>query len=190
MKKVLPKDTGESPAKRLASYVPIFISVLALVTSVWSAYATRQHNKLSVMPSTEFERELVGTKSGRAGFAIDNSGIGPAFVSKLAVYLDGKQLDHWKDIYPKLPSRVETEWFWFRGSTTLKVGEKRPLYMLKYLPSADNSWIDELLEKRLFLTVESCSIYGDCRLVCSDVEAEQCRAEKAKWVRGSLGLMR
>ena len=172
-------------AKRIGAYVPIFISVLALVTSVWSAYATRTHNRLSVRPAVGFEREMAGTKSGRAGFSLRNDGFGPARVSKLHLYLDGKPLSHWREIAPALKvalsdlnaSGADVEWYEFEGSATLRAGELRPLYIIKITPERSTPLLDELLEKRLFMSVEYCSIYDECNYACVHFDDDACEAE-------------
>jgi hypothetical protein len=51
-----------SPSK-LSAYVPIFISVLALASSIYSAMETRNHNRLSEAPFTQFHiRNVFGAR--------------------------------------------------------------------------------------------------------------------------------
>lgn len=73
------------------------IASLALFVSVHSAWATRQHNKLSLRPrlttSTLRQKASDGLNSTlHVGVNLTNVGLGPAIVKKADVLLDGEVL--------------------------------------------------------------------------------------------------
>jgi hypothetical protein len=69
-----------------------FVSILALVVSINSAAATREHNRLSVRPhiSLSFNANDKG-----AGWIRTISGAGPAIINTFEVTVDGKPVQTW-----------------------------------------------------------------------------------------------
>lgn len=77
--------------RQWAETATIFIAVIALVVSVWSAYETRKHNRLSVKPSILVSGVFTDDLD-QSGILVSNNGSGPAFINKFEVYIDSKIL--------------------------------------------------------------------------------------------------
>jgi hypothetical protein len=54
------KPPPKSMVEKVSQYAAIFISILALFTTVYSAYLTRLHDRLSVKPNLDFITETGG----------------------------------------------------------------------------------------------------------------------------------
>ena len=66
------------------------IAVCALILTIWQAFVTRRHNKLSVVPYL-----TTWSNSGDKGlFRVDiiNNGIGPALIQTFQVFVDGHEI--------------------------------------------------------------------------------------------------
>lgn len=70
------------------------IASCALVFTVWQFSVQRKHNRVSVTPHlfsfTDRERNV---DSATLTVSLINNGLGPAFIHKFEVYLDGKESD-------------------------------------------------------------------------------------------------
>jgi hypothetical protein len=66
------------------------IAVLSLTVTVYEAWATRRHDRISVRP---FLEPRIGLRQGHtAGLQLINSGLGPAVITKTVLTLDGSHL--------------------------------------------------------------------------------------------------
>lgn len=168
--------------ERLSSYVPLFISVLALGTSIWSAYATRVHNKLTVKPSIGFMVDLASPGAGRVGLSFRNDGFGPATISDLAVYLDGKRIQNWLPIFlgtnNLFKPTAKLRWSWFSSDIMLRPGEVRAMLTAEADGINDILSFDNLIASRLFVIVKTCSVYDDCEFACSTADNSKCEEQQ------------
>lgn len=80
------------------------IAICALGTSFWQGYTLQQHNKLSVRPYLEFEANFQRNADGLINFDlyVNNNGLGPAQVTQVKFYADGKILNSAHQIWPAL----------------------------------------------------------------------------------------
>ncbi|MGB7814820.1 MAG: hypothetical protein WBL28_00545 [Methylotenera sp.] len=77
--------------KLLADNSSSVIAICALALTIWQAYITRQHNKLSVAPYlTTWSHADVD--NGFYSIEIMNNGIGPALIKTFLVYIDGVEI--------------------------------------------------------------------------------------------------
>ena len=171
---------------KVSSYTPLFISLLALSLSIWSAYATRLHNRLTVRPIVTIGHDLVGPATDRVGISLKNDGFAPAAISDVALYLDGRRLKNWEpvqDVLRAFPEpRIKTRWRWLPANAALRPGE------VKYLYSAESSDISEenpklfndVLRTRLTLFVKACSAYEECELMCLTSTSASCEDEQRR----------
>jgi len=65
------------------------IALAALGVSIWQGYISREHNKLSVRPHLEFILHCKTTEDFR--LILRNSGLGPALISKISLFVDNKE---------------------------------------------------------------------------------------------------
>lgn len=83
------------------------IGLCALGLTIYQAVLARRHNRLSVRPHLTRFTNLT-TQPGRGMLSVDliNKGIGPAFISAFAVYLDGNPITDVESAVKKiLPAR-------------------------------------------------------------------------------------
>lgn len=75
----------------IADNSSMVIAISALVLTVWQAYITRQHNKLSVSP---YLTTWSHTDGGNGHYSIEimNNGIGPALIKAFQVFVDGVEI--------------------------------------------------------------------------------------------------
>jgi hypothetical protein len=78
--------------------VSVLIAVLALGLTIWQATKTIKHNKLSVQPHLSFHTEA--TKQEQIIVTMTNTGLGPAILDKMKVYVDDKEITK--------PKKIET----------------------------------------------------------------------------------
>jgi hypothetical protein len=169
--------------------MPLLVSLAALGLAVWSAYETRTHDRLTVMPFVDFSLDLVGPASEKVGISLRNDGFGPAEIEETGVYLDGKAVGGWEpvqDVLRAFPGpHIDARWRWLPAKTPLRAGERRFLY------TADSSAISEenrkpfndLIQNRILVFVRACSIYQDCQVKCSSTSYEASGTCESQWRR-------
>jgi hypothetical protein len=87
-------------------WIATFLAILALITSLWSARATRAKDTMAGRPHLHIA-EMFSSSSDRHGLVVFNYGPGIGIVDEFKVYLDGRVLDgNWS-----------TQWDEFRRST-------------------------------------------------------------------------
>src|SRR5437867_1637264 len=69
------------------------VALLALATSVWSAYEDRRHKHLSVKPQLTLSFSFHEGVS--AGWMMSNAGLGPAIVQRFEAYVDDRPQIQW-----------------------------------------------------------------------------------------------
>lgn len=80
------------------------MAICALITSLWQGFTLQQHNKLSVRPYLEFETNFRRHESDQIDFGIwlNNNGLGPADVTKVVFYIDGKEFNRSEQVWTEL----------------------------------------------------------------------------------------
>jgi hypothetical protein len=170
--------------ERVAIWAPIFISLVALILAIWSAWETREHDKLSVMPDVGFvvQADPAATWSG---FSIENNGLGPAKISDQRVYLDGKRVA-WADIRPMAKALLRPDGIVtvddFPGEITLRSGDTLRLFYAPNKDIAERPQFAALIYRRVFAILRVCSMYEDCWLVCSTTDNDKCAGEEQKFL--------
>jgi hypothetical protein len=69
-----------------------FVSVLALGLTMYEAWATRRHNRLSVKPALSFDLVLDEEQCALV-IRLRNNGLGPAVVRRYEMLVDGRSLE-------------------------------------------------------------------------------------------------
>jgi hypothetical protein len=75
-------------AETVRTWLPIVISVCAISLTIFQAYSTRRHTRLSVQPRLDWTVNL-GPDGGIA-YSLVNDGFGPAILQSLNLELDGE----------------------------------------------------------------------------------------------------
>jgi hypothetical protein len=166
---------------KASPYVPIFISVLALCSSIYSALETRIHDRLSAAPFTSFLYR-VDEGADEVGLYYQNTGLGPAVVSSMRVYFDGKRINDFRNV-------VDSTRILYLGSAPIwdydisydfdfmiPPNVDKKIFYIKPSSLRTVRGFEKMLKSRLFVIVYTCSMYGDCEYNCSTVGDEECRA--------------
>lgn len=170
-------STPKAGISRITQYVPLFISVLALGVSLWSAYATRIHNKLTVRPMVTVALALAGPSSKTAGLSIRNDGFAPALIRNPEIFLDGKKVNDWnsvKELVNSLPGpRISPRWRLLAAESGLRAGEDKYLYMAdsEEISEANREPFNKIISERVLFFTRACSVYEECELLCSSSDS-------------------
>jgi hypothetical protein len=81
----------ENVWKLIADNSGIIIALCALVLTIWQAFLTRTHNKLTVKPYLTTWSTMAGNEDF---YQVDlmNNGVGPALIQSFRVYVDNQEL--------------------------------------------------------------------------------------------------
>ena len=178
---------------RLSGHVPLMISIIALGTSIFSAYQTRLHNRLSATPDIVGARHFGINAKDPPSFLLENKGLGPAKIKDLRIYYEDKQVTDLDEIGYREGEIFKGQLpFWSQpvGSYIVRPGEVYWLYHTR----ADNieSWEGwrRLVKDKLFVTGVQCSIYNDCSSFCigKDDDQRACQEIEKELLRPSEGL--
>jgi hypothetical protein len=75
-------------AEAVRTWLPLIISTCAISLTIYQAYNTRRHTRLSVQPRLDWTVNLQG--DGGIAYSLTNDGFGPAILKQLNVKLDGE----------------------------------------------------------------------------------------------------
>jgi len=138
----------------------------ALIVTVWSAWATRRHHRLSVRPHISKLTE-VETSGKKAGFVIVNSGLGPALIKSIRIFVDGeehiiKRPSHWKDLIDKLDLPMDGFKYYIIGEKDAINAGSRELLLQIFFPT-EMSNHDKILRElqRIKVVINYESMYGE-----------------------------
>jgi hypothetical protein len=177
--------------EKISQQVPILISLLALATAIAAQWQTIHHSKLSVRPQVSF---LVEDNFGsqNVGLFIENNGLGPGRIERLSVYFDGKPVGarEMDAIYAKtrtLYRRTSPQWYGSEYAFHMKSGERMGVFFSPPSNIKSASIFLKLIEDRIFVIGEVCSLYDECHHFCTTVGNEKCLMEESR-IR-SLGTL-
>jgi hypothetical protein len=163
--------------ERANSYAALSISLIALATAVWSAYDTRVHDKLSLLPAPVWQAEG-SLEADEIGLVLTNQGLGPLTLDQLRIYFDGKPINDWGPVMHELTDAyadkdVTASWNLY---DTMTIGSKgqvkffyiKPKFILRNKANVFRDAID-----RLFVITRACSVYDDCTYTCGPNKGDQ-----------------
>jgi hypothetical protein len=82
-----------SAADKIA-FAATIIAGCAFFTAIWQAYLARHHNRLSVRPAFEWNRDRFVTDTGtEVVFSVRNQGIGPAIIRERYFLVNGERFE-------------------------------------------------------------------------------------------------
>ena len=159
-------------SEMLVALSAIFISICALVATIYEANLERQNQLLSVWP-----RIIIQTNTGDHEYSISavNKGLGPALIKTAKVTVDGKEANSWQEIFKELGvsddySQNSNE----LSSSIISRDEAVPAIEIK---SAKVGKKLREESKRIDVEICYCSVYDDCWLVSKSEQykpVEQC----------------
>lgn len=85
-------EDGKFWPKGTAEFATVFIAVVALITSIWSAGETRKHNRLSFKPNLSISSSFIGSPSDD-GLFLNSHGPGPALIEDFSMYIGENKLN-------------------------------------------------------------------------------------------------
>ena len=145
----------------------VVISICALLLTMYQAWATRKHNRLSVQPrlSTQIERDVTEERVIRVIATLSNSGLGPAIIKSFEILVNDKPyLINEQSEIESLVTRnlsghiVELRTGFFRKNHTFSKDATTELLNLK-IRNATESTLEEI--KMFHLRVNYESAYGE-----------------------------
>lgn len=142
------------------------VATAALFISIWNAWATRRHNRLSVQPHLALSKKT-SPHAPQLTIDIKNNGLGPAIITGIRVFVDDidqplTRAAQWQDIVAKL--RI------FGGMITgyamlsteaLRPGDTMLLVSINDPTKAYDVQTIQAETTRLRIVVEYSSMYGD-----------------------------
>lgn len=155
-------------SERILAFSAVFISVLALVVSIWQGMVSREHNRLSFTPYLQVSSRLTGNTD--TGLYLENAGTGPAFIQSAIVSARGKSFDladnQWSELFEHIG--VEPLCFrntWLRPGAALRAEKEVDLIKITTanlpLPKCAIESLKFLTEKDAKLIIRYRSIYKE-----------------------------
>jgi hypothetical protein len=139
------------------------VAVCALFMTLWQAKIARRHNRLSVRPHLDFEREAYPTK--RIRLIVRNEGLGPAFITEVEVRFAGGsfKLEQWAKLPDSIRQEIDAlalrvDYLLFGPGTVLRAGATQ---MLMEFPGTEiegakwNAALELLARIEFHITYES-----------------------------------
>ncbi|TBR16918.1 hypothetical protein EPO15_18105 [bacterium] len=144
--------------KRLSTWIPIFVGLMALSLTVYGGCEDRRFKRLSVRPELgiEFKQE-----KDWVGWTMGNTGLGPARVRWFHVTLDEKPMKDWVKVKASLPMPVSQ--FTYTDpypDTIVRQGERFELFGFHGDYPAAATF--RRAAPRVVMSICYCSLYEDC----------------------------
>jgi len=144
-----------------------FISVLALLLSVYTALVTHRQERLSALPLISFRRNA--TEQGVVGTYIENGGLGPLLIKSFTP-ASSNALAALRSDFPTVAFDSVTP------GAVLRPGERLWLFHLPANDVKDGILYDQLADA-IDEVFEYCSLYGNCWMACSVQDDPRCKGE-------------
>lgn len=144
------------------------IAVASLVVSITEGRAARRHNRQSVRPLLTLEcRRQVG---GEIGIWLQNSGLGPAIVTRTSFLLDGNIVGPWEaqSVNPlRAAFHVRPRFTSLRPGRAVPATQSLALLAIdRYDPKRDVDFWD-MVSRGIALEVQYESLYGGEKFLCA-----------------------
>lgn len=164
------RQAGLEPWRWIAQAGAGIVALAAVGLAIWEGLENRRHNRLSVMPNVDAVRDF-DMRAQTFSFGFLSSGLGPAVVKDLQLYLDDTMIydrnsEHeyaWSDVYPVLRGKNLDVWdAYYQEGQFLMPGARYDL--LRAEPrEGEFELIDNFREMadRISIVICYCSVYGD-----------------------------
>lgn len=141
----------------VTAIVAVFIGVLALAVSAYTAYLQRQQVRAEVWPNL-----LVGFHDPNQAISVHNKGVGPAIVDSVRVWVDGKPRRSWAEVLVSLDVPAEDFMVSTISRSVISPGER------VFAISLGNNEAWQRFRAGMAERVQSeicyCSTLGECRV--------------------------
>lgn len=150
------------------SICALFVSLFALGVSAWQTYQTQLLARLSAKPYVDFVYQLdLGHE--RPGLYLVNSGMGPAIIRELELYLDGSRVTTWEDLNNRVMAEKDHPWkthepYWVEigPGTHMKTDERIGIFATLKDNVRDRVSFERLCWRRIGVWARYCSMHGEC----------------------------
>lgn len=174
--KVAPVATATPPRKHWLDFLAFVTATSALFVSAYSAYQTRVHNRLSVVPHLEITdngpfRNFTIDSDPKLALWLSNNGAGVAVIESIAVTTDMSAATDIREVYRVMGLSKSKYFVWWNHSTPyyLRAGDRLDLFsvdeskLARVTAEARTAELQDLAEKakRLKVTVKYKSIYDE-----------------------------
>jgi hypothetical protein len=150
----------------------VVIASCALFVTVWQINETREHNRLSVLPSLNIYH-TGETDGGDRGWVVENTGLGPAIIGNSVILVDGKPVEGgiswtaWREVAKRLS--ISKEHVTLSGLDYKEVvqhGSEFPLIAIKnHIDKQKAGYALYALYEKVRVEICYCSFYGECRVL-------------------------
>jgi hypothetical protein len=167
--------TGQFLVSSIVPWLALFVSILAIGTSIWSGSETRKHDRYSLQPGVSYIYRVNNAPEG-VGIFLENNGSGPARISETRVYLDNKYVDFGRitDQVVSMYAKERPTSFYIKKGYVLGSGKEVGLYVTPVDNVKDWDGFRNLIWNRIFVIFKVCSMYNECFYVCLGKEDEEC----------------
>ena len=142
------------------------VALAALFISLWNAWATRCHNRLSVRPNLSIIKHIL-PNSPQLRIIVRNNGLGPAIITGLHIFIDDSKqtftrATHWQDIVAKLRIFGGTiNGYAMHDTESLRPGDELLLLEIIDCTKTYNTQDIHTEIARLKIAIDYSSMYGD-----------------------------
>jgi hypothetical protein len=156
----------------ISSLFALAVSFLALGLGIWQARLMSEQTRLmqqqaraGVWPYLSIGYALVadGDKRGYT-WRIDNDGVGPARIESVTLTLDGKPLEHWKDVFRALYGDVPVPATYSQiyGKVLPPSTNRETTIEAVHLSDPEQAKTFFEAQSRFEMSICYCSVYDDC----------------------------
>jgi hypothetical protein len=166
------KSSGKLHWDTVTAACSVVIAVCALVVTSWQTAVTREHNRLSVLPSLNiYYRDE--SEDGEIGWVVENTGLGPAIIGKSVIWVDDAPIEGgisykaWVEAVKQIGiPRKDVVVSGLAYKEVVQHGSQFPLLALKddMENEQNRKQYISALWSRVHLEVCFCSFYGECWL--------------------------
>ncbi len=144
----------------ITSIASVVIALCAFMLSIIEAKTSREHDKLSVMPSLNVSSHY---NDEGTHINIRNVGLGPAVIGKVLIELDGEEISNWRVFAEKNNISFENVIYSNFHPDTFFPAEPRTIKLFGLKPGhTDHDRFRDDIVKRTNYYICYCSIYKDC----------------------------
>jgi hypothetical protein len=184
----------------ISSLFALAVSFLALGLGIWQARLMSEQTRLmqqqaraGVWPYLSIGYALVadGDKRGYT-WRIDNDGVGPARIESVTLTLDGKPLEHWKDVFRALYGDVPVQATYSQiyGKVLPPSTNRETTIEAVHIPDPAQAKTFFEAQSRIEMSICYCSVYDDCWIARRQSPAQEpvarCDATGAKQFEPNL----
>jgi len=145
----------------IVAWSAMFISLLALLATMYEANLERENQLLSVWPRLTIQDSV--SDSHGYSIRVSNKGLGPAIIKSTKIKLDGKQLNSWQDVFKKL--KISGSFTTVTSTLNASIISQNETVTVVKIAEANTGYKVGKDRERIDLEVCYCSVYEDCWLV-------------------------